>query len=694
MADITGTKGNDVIFLQGELGQLSTVLLNPYSGQTITIDEEKYINTESYDGLGGTDTLFLSSFGDVLFVSDPVKGQMIYNIERIIAGDGGDVVVLASADITLGNIIIDGGNGDDIVWSNAGDDLLNGYDGDDIMDGGPGNDVINGQNGNDYLSGGAGNDTINGGAGADLIEGDAGNDTLIFTADLVFPGGTYAVNVGSPGIAGTNEVKSAKNKNGSLDIFDGGDGYDTLVLTSGDDAFFLWDGYHEYHAAGTDIRLIDVEQINAGDGNDIIDLTHDLYSYGDIVLNGEGGNDILWSSSGNDTLDGGSGNDNLWGGVGNDTLYGGDGNDILRGGPNADSGALQTTTSAHQFANTLPFSYDALGIARGDLSVEYETTATISFVSTEAGFRNTLGFYNIAADGTMRHAEIAFTDVKKFSPGDTAAINLPGAPDTDFGFFMIANGANKNNDFSKFDLEHGELNFFYHYGRVDQRLARVTDNAKDIDLVFDDGVKETIIVGSNNHIYHTTYRDGGTNLNPDNAVHVVSGLVQEDGQTALRIGFEDLPNLGDADYNDVVFDIFISGRTVTELVINDNDILYGGAGNDTLIGGVGADILYGGDGVDRFVFDSLDGYVDIVKDFNALSGDILDIKGILEGYDALTGALADFVKFSTQGNDALLQVNAGGHPGGSFVTIAAIEGAAASLPGLDDLISSGNLIVS
>jgi Ca2+-binding RTX toxin-like protein len=45
--------------------------------------------------------------------------------------------------------------------------------------------------------------------------------------------------------------------------------------------------------------------------------------------------------------------------------------------------------------------------------------------------------------------------------------------------------------------------------------------------------------------------------------------------------------------------------------------LRGESGNDTLIGGDGGDILIGGDGADIFTFNSYNGGIDRVDDFNA-----------------------------------------------------------------------------
>ena len=72
---------------------------------------------------------------------------------------------------------------------------------------------------------------------------------------------------------------------------------------------------------------------NGGDQNDLIAGS----SAGGEILNGSGGNDLLFGNGGADTLNGGVGNDLLVGGAGADTLDGSDGNDTLVGGLGEDT---------------------------------------------------------------------------------------------------------------------------------------------------------------------------------------------------------------------------------------------------------------------------------------------------------------------------------------------------------------------
>ncbi|MCL5778415.1 hypothetical protein M1105_15650 [Limibaculum sp. FT325] len=79
---------------------------------------------------------------------------------------------------SIGDDLIDGGNGKDVIAERGGDDGTRGGNGADLIVGGAGDDAIEGGNGADRLSGGLGDDEIRGGNGADIIHGGAGHELL------------------------------------------------------------------------------------------------------------------------------------------------------------------------------------------------------------------------------------------------------------------------------------------------------------------------------------------------------------------------------------------------------------------------------------------------------------------------------------------------------------------------------------
>lgn len=162
--------------------------------------------------------------------------------------------------------LIDDTASDDILYGYESVDRINSGDGDDYVESYGGNDILNGGNGNDYLYAGSGNDTVDGGAGDDLIVGGdgAGDDT-----------------------------------------YKGGTGIDTVKYTSATQAISV--NLTSGRASGSEInndKLYDIENVIAGDGNDVI--------VGSKVSN------YLYGGLGNDNLDGAAGRDYLYGGLGND----------------------------------------------------------------------------------------------------------------------------------------------------------------------------------------------------------------------------------------------------------------------------------------------------------------------------------------------------------------------------------------
>ena len=534
----------------GHLGQYDATLVNPYSGLSVTISGEKNIGTHSYDGGEGLDTLLLTNTGDVL-VAFGADGIEIKNVERIAAGDGGDVISIAHATKTYGDIVIDGGMGDDVLWSNNG------------------------------------NDTINGGGGNDLIDGGGGND----------------------------------------------------LIHGGDDPY--------------------------GDEND----------------------------------------DTIYGGFGNDRIYGGRGNDVIYGGNNsyyiylvktfADTRALPTLQEGVNIVNLPEPADPALGVVNGNLSVNFDATATITFRDGFAGYNNTLGAYAIAGNGEIIDARIYWGNVKTAGIDTPHIVDLPtGASGGDFGFFIVANGFNENGSYGGLDITaEGNLSFIYHYGQADQRAATVYDHGADISLVYNDGVTVRIL---NGNVYYTTERDGSTMLNSDGFTHAVSGLAHEGSNDVLRIGFEDLPNLGDADFEDVLFDLNIN-PFIIDISEPGNDILIGGAGDDRMYGeagddliimGDGADQAWGGSGRDIFAFDIFDDAPDIIHDFQTgVAGDTLNITDILTNYDPLDSLISDFVRLTATSGGTQVEVM----KGGDFELLVTLDG----VHGVDlsTLIANGNLVM-
>jgi Ca2+-binding RTX toxin-like protein len=115
--------------------------------------------------------------------------------------------------------VLNGGQGDDILYSNGLSTEIFGRDG---------NDWISGSSNDEYIVGGADNDTLLGNSGKDTLYGDAGDD-LIYggcQADTIFGG------------AGNDTIFG----NGGGDFINTGTGLDTVFLGSGADTIALEKG--------------------------------------------------------------------------------------------------------------------------------------------------------------------------------------------------------------------------------------------------------------------------------------------------------------------------------------------------------------------------------------------------------------------------------------------------------------------
>ena len=165
-------------------------------------------------------------------------------------------------------------------------------------------------------------------------------------------------------------------------------------------------------------------------------------------------------------------------------------------------------------------------------------------------------------------------------------------------FFLIANGQSYNKNLQ--DLQHpkGTFKFVVDLGGDDERLAKITDDPSTIDLIYQVKDKVTQVEGN---IYHTA----DAALNHDSKSHSISGLL-DDNDNTLRISFEDFPNLGDRDFNDVIFDVNISyGHELSDHVKNLNEISPAGGDKDI---------------TDGDLYDDVDDLLDQLFGLNSLDG--------------------------------------------------------------------------
>ncbi|MEB3356357.1 MAG: right-handed parallel beta-helix repeat-containing protein [Synechococcales bacterium] len=231
----------------------------------------------------------------------------------------GPVTGTLAADSTMGSDLRDviaAGLGDDILMGLAGDDVLWGEEGLDTLDGGLGNDYLNGDADADLLYGNLGDDLLDGSFGDDQLFGDAGQDSLYGRSGIdTLDGGE-----GDDFLWGGSEDDSLTGGDGK-DYLNGETGLDSLSGGLGDDFLDGGDGDDVVDGGDGD------DLLKGGSGNDQM-----VGGAGNEYMDGEAGDDVLAGGNGDDLLEGGGGNDRLFGGAGDDILEGGSGQDELMGG--------------------------------------------------------------------------------------------------------------------------------------------------------------------------------------------------------------------------------------------------------------------------------------------------------------------------------------------------------------------------
>lgn len=399
---VRGTEGPDKIFVSG----------------IVTMGYASYADV---DGGGGDDYI-----------------DIYHGIAR--GGSGNDRILGNGTNIELygddGNDILTGGLNDDIIHGGAGDDQIIGRHGRDTLHGDDGNDSIRGDDVyintdspisydessyRDWISGGNGNDVLEGDIGDDRLDGGEGNDFIVggWDSDELFGGAGNDTLLGG-GVNGYFDVDRKDGKSldkGDIlhgeagdDSLNGGLGNDALNGSEGNDRLAGGYGDDEYlGGSGDDTYRLDPlgsqpesEKFVDEDRNNIlsvfddlnVDLNHalpfsqlagrqiqvspnlgfsgfasstakvrlfgtdqpdvlrilsiDAGKLGSIEVDGRGGddqletalmgivrggdgNDTIFASPFNDTVYGGAGDDYIAGGMGTDYIYGGLGNDVIRG---------------------------------------------------------------------------------------------------------------------------------------------------------------------------------------------------------------------------------------------------------------------------------------------------------------------------------------------------------------------------
>ncbi|MGH8429772.1 MAG: 5'-nucleotidase C-terminal domain-containing protein, partial [Solimonas sp.] len=319
----------------------------------------------------------------------------------------------------------------------------------------------------------------------------------------------------------------------------GGDGNDTITGTAGDD---------DLQAGAGD------DAVSGGPGADTIDLGAGADTLSDTLadLNGDvvagfgaaDTLDILGSNIGRDRIDIMQSENTTTVHVEETTFQltgdfaDGDFMAVARGS-GADAHTLMT------FEPFLPDLQETVGVDPASINgVTNEafligdgaTRFTAEFKSAVTGFHNTLGYYKVAADGTIGDVHLLYADVLDVAEAErTVDLGTP-ADGEKVAFFLIQDG-------------------FTTYGGLPDDLSFVTSGtttAADVDI----GVAPVLRSATLGNLTGVPVFHSIATLNPDDASQVLTGVTK--GGRELQMAFEDGPTASaDNDFQDIIFNISV-----------------------------------------------------------------------------------------------------------------------------------------
>jgi Ca2+-binding RTX toxin-like protein len=229
-------------------------------------------------------------------------------VESVVAGGGDDTIVAApitaasdcpaGCRLGVGSQTFEGGEGDDVVFGERGNDILRGGPGNDQLFGGIGDDLLQGGPGDDRLAGGFGTDSIDGEGDDDYVRGDStidrlfdsggGSDTLSYSTGVTPAFGGSVPVTGFPAPGGERGLR--------LELGAGGENAENGIAALGGG----------------------VDEVETGVFETIVGTAFSDYIVGTDAA------ETVYGGGGADALIGGGGADNLVGGADGDYVNGGE----------------------------------------------------------------------------------------------------------------------------------------------------------------------------------------------------------------------------------------------------------------------------------------------------------------------------------------------------------------------------------
>jgi Ca2+-binding RTX toxin-like protein len=733
---IDGGDGNDTLY-----SDVSSSTYDPWSGFYPTLDHGTDVDT--LIGGSGNDIIF-AGYGDNVDGGNDDYGDSLYiSFQGATSGVDAD---FSQGTITVGGgtitgiefvVYVEGSNFDDYIntriTSDSGVSLgagdLLGFDGNDTLIAGPDIRIVDGGNGDDTIYsaygimygsiayGGSGNDTIyasgeaHGGDGADAIVGTDTNDA-IFSGNQQFvweyDNGTERDTI----MAGAgDDIVSA----GYGDDVDGGEGTDGLFLSFGGasagvtfDSASLASGplvigggtIQNFEAVGavrgsefgdhiTVARPDDQLTVDGAGGDDAITVSGNV-----ISVEGGDGNDAISIEGGSSFTDGGAGNDQIEILAGTAVVQGGDGDDVVRvyggfaeatGGEGYDifwSGSDADTFEGGDGGNLVDYQLSAVAVtvnlvngtaSDGDRLFNIDDAYGTAFNDTITG--NATANFLAGRDGndTLTGGDgddqlkggngddtLVGGNGNDFLIGDAGSDHMTGGTGDDI--YLVDSAGDVVTELTNAGTDAVVSSFTYTLGAniengtlTGNAAINLTGNDLDNDLI--GNADANVLTGGGG----SDWLNGG-----DGADTMIGGagndtyLVQNVGDTIteVRRGGTDQVYAG-VNYalaaGCQVEKMFVLGNDGTNLTGNElAQAIRGNAADNVLTGLGGADTLTGGGGNDTFAFGT-GGGKDIVTDFS--SGDVLKISGYTAAQSVVQSGTSVIVTFSRSDMITLLNTD-------------------------------------
>ena len=572
---------------------------------------------------------------------------------QIISGLPYDFRMTGPVDPTLNTLTVQGLAGNDVITVEDSalaitEVVINGGDGNDLLTGA--NQIIGGA-GNDTLQGGLGNDSLDGGAGDNLFLLSGGDDTLV--------GGTGFDNLALSGTVGASNKFSINQDNGVPTKIQVNGISSTLTMTDidqisvlgsiGDDDLFV------NNNATTAVQVV----AYMGAGNDSTYVT-DLANAQFVESYGESGNDHFIATGGYNRFFGGDDFDIFY------TYESPNGFSQFDGG----SGMNYLWLSGSQLSVT-EASSGVLSVLNGP----YFNTSAINVTSLFI-YNTVPGSGNFTLSADQGDNTILVADSKtnpSLNPGDVQVSGLRASVwmlEMTAGDLLNISGNAGNDSFKSLGSNDATVNFI---GGTGNDTFEVTQESRPANFSGGAGTDTVHVIGTVNGDALTfqasgpdeqiSYNgaDAGTVINAEilnveglagnDLIQVFSigtgsglgeiDLIGGDGNDYISVqGLKSGTfNISGGDGNDTIYGADTPGVMVIHGGAGDDAITlgtaetaaYGEAGNDTLNGSSGADTLSGGDGNDLITGGTGSDQLDGGADDDVIVWNIGDGSDIVEG---------------------------------------------------------------